>query len=255
MKPNPLRTLLAIACLAALGMPVHADTLSVSTGNDYAPFADKNLPEGGMTAEIVKRAFAVMGDTADVVFVDWSKAYDDAKTGKYNATFPWFESAERQAAFNYSEPIFTLTQRAFMRADHKFSVGNSSALKGKTVCIPKGWTVLPFIAPLIKNGTVKQVEAPDITPCAKMVGEGKADFYLTDEIQGRQAYRSAGYTDKDMVASPEGLADSGLFLLTSKSAANGAEIIKKFNAGLRKLKETGEYGKIVKKHLSQATKG
>ncbi len=142
-----------------------------------------------------------------------------------------------------------------MRADHKFPVGNSTALKGKTVCIPKGWTVLPFIDPLIKNGTVKRVEAADITPCAKLVGDGKADFYLTDEIQGRQAYRSAGLTDKDMAMSPEGLSDSGLFLLTSKSQTSGEELIKKFNAGLRKLKETGEYGKIVKKHLSQAIKG
>ncbi len=97
MKQSLLRGLLAIVSLAALS--VHAETLSVSTGNDYAPFADKNLPEGGMTAEIVKRAFAVMGDTADVAFVDWTKAYDDAKAGKYAATFPWFESAERKAAF------------------------------------------------------------------------------------------------------------------------------------------------------------
>ncbi len=250
---NRLAALIATSLLLATPTS-RADTLNLATGNDYAPFTDQKLMEGGMATEIVKRAYAESHTDIKLAWVSWDAAKDDTKSGKYAGTFPWVRTADREAVFLFSDPIFVLNQKVFMRADKAFSAAGQANFKGKVYCHAKGWAVLPFVDALIKSNTISQVEAADITPCAKLVGEGKADFYVTDEIQGQQAFQAAGLTDKQIVQSKESVADQTLHVIVSKTLANGREVIDLFNKGLKSLKASGEYGKIVKKHIAAALK-
>lgn len=250
---NRLAALIATSLLLATTTS-RADTLNLATGNDYAPFTDQKLMEGGMATEIVKRAYAESHTDIKLAWVSWDAAKDDTKSGKYAGTFPWVRTADREAVFLFSDPIFVLNQKVFMRADKAFSAAGQANFKGKVYCHAKGWAVLPFVDALIKSNTISQVEAADITPCAKLVGEGKADFYVTDEIQGQQAFQAAGLTDKQIVQSKESVADQTLHVIVSKTLANGREVIDLFNKGLKSLKASGEYGKIVKKHIAAALK-
>ncbi|NLR76963.1 substrate-binding periplasmic protein [Leeia aquatica] len=249
-----LKQLITLALISTV-LQAHAESFNFATGNDYAPFADQKLPEGGMVTEIVKRAFTLAGAEAKFSWLEWDAGFKATQAGKYAGTFPYSQTPERSEAFLFSEPVFVTNLKVFTRTDKTFAVsGGPSVYQGKKACIPKGWAVSPFLQAMLKSGTITRVEAEDITPCAKLLGEGKVDFYVTDEIQGQKAFQAAGLTNKQIVPSKETVASTAMYLLVPKALANAQHVVDTFNKGLKALKLSGEYAKIMKKHIDLAMK-
>ena len=87
---------MAIALGTALGaVSVQAEELAIATGNDYAPFTDEELPEGGLATEVVVEAFAAVDHEVDIDFRPWARGYHDTGQGVFAGTFPYVHSDER----------------------------------------------------------------------------------------------------------------------------------------------------------------
>jgi polar amino acid transport system substrate-binding protein len=58
----------APAGLMASAAPTAAENITLVTGNDWAPFTDKNLPGGGMAISIRREAFQSQGHEVNINF-------------------------------------------------------------------------------------------------------------------------------------------------------------------------------------------
>lgn len=182
---------MGLACTLATAAPV-----TLTTGNDYAPFVHSQLPGGGMVTEVIRAALESQGATIDVRWTTWTRAMEEAKEGKASGSFPWFVTKERQADFLYSESIYDIREYAFTKPGSKLDFSKLESLEGSRLCLPTGWAAPPAMADLVAAGKVKRAESRDASSCLRMVLSGSADYFITDPFQGRDTMKSANWEKK-----------------------------------------------------------
>jgi polar amino acid transport system substrate-binding protein len=237
------------AALAVAGL-VHAEPVLLVSGDDYAPYADSKLPEGGMTTELIKKAFAEVKTDVKVEWLPWARGLDETKKGNFAGTFPYLKTAEREKDFLYSAVVVALQDRAFIKAGNKkLDFNNVASLAKTTYCLPLGWAATPKLLDMIKSGTIKTQSPKDISTCVKMVEAGRADYFVSGDSQGLAALKSGGVAAGSVVmAESAPLADNSLYLIAGKSRPGSQEMLALFNKGLEAIRKNGTYAKIVKAH-------
>jgi polar amino acid transport system substrate-binding protein len=239
-----------IACLAGqLGL-AHAQPVVLVSGNDYAPYADSRLAEGGMVTELVKAAFAHAQRAVVMEWKPWARGMEEAKQGKFAGTFPYLRNAEREKDFLYSDEVVSVRSTAFVKAGNtRLDFSNIVSLAGTTYCLPVGWAPTPKLAEMVASGHIKVTTPDSISSCAKMVAFGRADYFVYGDIQVAH-----GIKDRELpagsiaIVESEPLALTPLYFLASKTAPGSAQLIESFNEGLKAIRKNGLYGKIVKAH-------
>lgn len=231
--------------LVAFATVSFANTVQIVTGDDYAPFAAKALPEGGLTTNVVKQVYKSLNQDVKIDWQSWSQGYSNAKSGQYAATFPYGHSPQRDKDFIYSDSLYDMKLMTYSKPGSKLNVADINSFKGKTLCLPADWSPSAKFQALIDSGNLKIQDAKDVSACAQMVVEGKADFFNADPDQGNAAIKKIGANASQIVASTDAVDVKSLHLIAPKADPKSAEIISKFNAGLKDLKAKGEYSKIV----------
>lgn len=238
---------LMTASLTAFG----ASALTFVTGNDYAPYTDEKLPDGGMMTEVAREVAKKMGQDTTILFQPWKRGYAATLAGEADGTFPYVRSPEREAEMLYSEPMFVLRQSVFMPKSKTFAFDGLDSLKGKTVCSPIGYALPPPVEALVKAGAIKRQEPPDLQTCTKFLTLGRADFIIGDNSTVLTSARQAGTADAIQPASKP-FDEISLHLVAAKAKAASPALIAAFNAGLAELKRSGAYAAIVRKHDKDA---
>lgn len=146
---------LLYSLLFALCLPLQAAPLALTSGNDYAPFADQDLPGGGLATRVVRAVFERLGEPIRIDWLPWKRGYALTLEGRYAATFPYIHSPEREALFHYSEPIFvgksylyTLKTRPLVLSEAGLRVAARYACRSVGPCrSPLCWSQPSMAAP------------------------------------------------------------------------------------------------------------
>ena len=243
-----MRFTLLVAGLIFAGF-ASAQPIALVSGDDYKPYADSKLPEGGMTTELVKKAFAEVKKEVKVDWLPWKRGLDETKEGKYAGTFPYLKTTEREQDFYYSDVIVKIQDFPFVNASgKKWDFSKVDSLSGSTICLPLGWAPTPKLADMIKNKTIKMESPKDLSTCVKMVANNRADYFVTDEAQGQATIKASEVAAGAVQMGDVALADTTLYLIASKKAAGSKEMLATFNKGLEAIRKNGTYAKVVKAH-------
>ena len=137
------RLLLSVVMLilAFIG-PTKADTfpLSLTTGDDYPPFSDLELPQGGLATSLVLNAFEKSGYfVKEIEWLPWKRGYTLTQLGQYHATFPYGWTAERAEFFYYSDPFFATRNYGWTRSGQSNTLTSEVDLHGTVHCNPRGY--------------------------------------------------------------------------------------------------------------------
>jgi polar amino acid transport system substrate-binding protein len=244
------------ACLAgaaALGLaagPAAADTVSLVTGNEYRPYVDENLREGGMIAWLVREAYERAGHTVETIdYTAWNRAYQATLAGHYTAIFPYVPTPKRRAEMHFSDPVYTTEILAAVRADSGLEVDQVSDLHGLTYCTPSGYSPGTEIEDLEAAGKVKAEHPYKMLDCLRLLDAGRVDFIPMEAPTTLMAAKEA-FGDTERVAFGELVLETEtLHLLFSKDVAGSAAARDAFNAALAQLKASGRYQEIVDDYL------
>ena len=240
------KTLAAALMLTGLA---HAQPIALVSGDDYKPYADSKLPEGGMSTELVKKAFAEVKQDIKVDWLPWKRGLDETKDGKFAGTFPYLRTPEREKDFLYSDPIVKIQDFPFVKGGaKKFNFSKIETLAGSTICLPLGWAPTPKLVEMIKTKSIKVESPKDLSTCVKMVATNRADYFITDEAQGLATLKVSGLAVDSVVMTDVPLADTTLYLIASKSTPGSKEMLSSFNKGLEAIRKNGTYAKVVKAH-------
>lgn len=246
------RTLLAALMLAAAAGPGRAaliDTgLDLVTGNDYAPFTGETLPGGGMLTELVLGAFRVVGLGYEVRFMPWKRGYDGVVGGKYLGGFPYVRTPEREAEVLFSDPLIEVRQLVYLSTRTPMDFRSPQDFKGRSVCAPVGYALPAELAALVARGELTRESPADLPACVRMVAADRVDAFVIDEFTGQAAVASL-VAGRDIRIAERPYARVGQHLILSRANPDAAAVLAAFNSGLKKLKESGAFDEIVRRHL------
>ena len=231
-----------LVVLAFLGLgAVHAQNVSIVTG-EYSPFVAQRLPQHGVTAAIVTKAFKSQGLGVNYEFLPWKRGYNETLLGTYVASFPYLKTAEREVLFLYSEPICTDRFRLFVRK----SQVRQQDWAHKRLCIPLGYDTTQVQGFTMANAIV--LERPSESGnCFQMLERERVDAVWVSELVAADTVRAMFGADAKTYALDISLVgEHHYYLIVSKALPDFGVWVSKFNAGLKHIQGNGTYKKIVK---------
>ncbi len=221
------------------------------TGNDYAPYTDQSLPEGGLVNELVKRIYDNLGAEYTIDWKPWRRGFQEGVTGEYLATYPYIYNEERNRYFLYSDVVYKSNLRLFSMIAAALRPQGLEDARGRRMCLPLGWAPGPKLGELFAASAIHRDQPPDMETCFRLLSRGRTDFVLANEIQGWDSAYAAGLSSEDVGVSDFNIEVNPVHVIFSRRAPNHAMEVERFNAGLATLKATGEYDTIVEKHLKR----
>lgn len=235
--------LIAAACLLALP----AAAAEIVTGNDYAPYSDEKLPEGGFATDLVRTVLTNLGDAPRLRFLPWKRGYQMTAAGEALATFPYVRNPDREAEMLFSDALYFDLSRIVFNKAAPIAYDGMASLKGKTLCNPTGYVVYPEIKAALDAKDLRAQEPNDMPACLKFLDVGRADFIISSLPVIRATAGDLGLTEKIGFAETP-FKENASYLIVGKKTAGGAAFLQTFNAGLAAYKATPAYAALVKKH-------
>jgi polar amino acid transport system substrate-binding protein len=220
--------------------------VKLATGNDYRPFTDESLPEGGLVTAIVRAAYADQGEAVEVTFLPWNRAYYETRAGGFAATFPYVHNEERAADYYFSRPVYTTTQRPAVLASSTLEAGTVDDLDGLSYCLPTGYAPAQAIERMTEAGRLTRRHPMTLTVCMRMLEDGAADFIPTSHMLAHQTARQA-LGDADRIRFLDVVVEESTLHVIFPKVRPGAKAARdRFDAALTKLQKRGHVERIVK---------
>lgn len=246
-----LASLLLLA-MVGTGRAMALDSgLDLVTGNDFAPFTGETLPQGGMLTEVVQAAFKAVGLSYEVRFMPWKRGYDGVVAGKYLGSFPYVRTPEREPEVLYSDPLMEVRQLVYLSARTPMEFRGPQDFKGRSVCAPVGYALPVELTAMVANGDLTRESPADLPACVRMVATDRVDAFIIDEFTGQAAVAYV-VAERDIRVAEQPYARVGQHLILSRANPEAEAVMAAFNSGLKKLKESGAFDEIVRRHLSHA---
>ncbi|MEN9657539.1 MAG: hypothetical protein RL571_1004 [Pseudomonadota bacterium] len=224
-----------LSCLSGLAL---AQPVKLVTGPDYPPFTDASSPDGGLAVSLVKQAMNQAKLPYQLDWRPWSNGYQSTLKGEYLATFPYISTPERRGLFEFSDPLFTLEIKVFALPGSQLDGTQLSSLQGKRYCHPLGWAFLNEIELMVNKGLFQMIRPYDMSSCIRLIAEDKADFILTDQIQGSKAISQVTGLKKTPVACGGIMEKVALRLMVKKNQPQSQAFLLQFNEALTALRKS-----------------
>ncbi len=217
------------------------------TGNDFKPYADETLPEGGMITEIVVTAFRDLGYEPVVDFLNWPSGYDLTKRGKFAANWAWAPTAEREADFFYSDSLAEDLTFAYWHVDRPQRFEQIDDISGYRVCRAVDYYT-EFMDHLIKSGEIEFTQPKDINECWRGLADGSFDFVIQAEFASAAQHAELGLTN-EIVRSDAVVSTQSYHAIFPRSISESGKLRDDFNRAIQKMEEEGVLNEIVERHL------
>lgn len=246
-------------------LPAPKRKIRVVTGTDWAPFLDQGQKQGGMITEVTNVALSNAPGKPEykIDFVnDWSAHLRPLITDHaYDFSIAWFkpncdlidrlsdDSKFRCNNLDWSQPMFEQIIGYYTRINQP-RPANHQALFGLTICRPNGFSTFMMEENDLIEPNVKLARPNKTTDCFEGLVSGKYDVVVlaSDTADGAIAKIGA----KNKVQFQEHLAQvATMHAVIAKTHPRGKAFLAELDSGIKKIKESGEWFKIVSRHMAQ----
>jgi polar amino acid transport system substrate-binding protein len=243
------------------------------TAEGYTPYAGRLLEGGGMLTDVISAAMGLVKEETrgrfdySISWVnDWTAHLNPLlMTHAFDAGFPWerpdcdggtlldASSQFRCQKFFFSDALTEVATYVFVRKDSRIKTLNSEDIAGSTLCRPsvrltheldqggRDW---------LKDGKIKLVRPNTIDECFRLLDNATVDGVVEAELVGRTSINALGMADRvQPIEQP--LALTSLHAVVSKSHPQARAILYYINTSMAKLRDSGEYERILARHLAR----
>lgn len=214
---------------------------------EEAPYVGNELPEQGLSMDIVKTALQRAGYKPELVFENWPRAYEGGKIGVYDVVGSIWKTAAREKDLAFSHP-YLFHEVKFIkkksREDIKYS--NLSDLQGLIVGTLKGYA---YGDAFLNSRGIMRFPNNYLLQNLLLLSQEKLDLTLGEVRKIRyelKTFMSGNVDQFEFLQTP--LFSRGTHIAVSKSNPKHKEIIANFNKAFDAMRQDGTYEKILKKH-------
>jgi len=239
---------LLLLCLLLSAVPCRAQALPDSillTSGEWPPFYSAAMPGGGFGNRVVRESFALAGISTEFMFLPWRRAMSMADHGPPAGSAGWLPLKEREARFLFSDPLFSSDRVFFHRRAVPFIWHSLDDIRDLRVGITLGSAEeFPF-GDVLVGGRGKLEVAANYLAGMKMLIAGRVDVYACNKAVGLFILANRIGPDADrIVYNPRPILTETNHLILSRRLPYARTFMDRFNAGLRKLRQSGRYDRI-----------
>lgn len=235
------------------------------------PFSGKNLPEGGMIAELVRQAVTTEDPDREInlVFVeDLSQNLDTVfKQGRFDLALPIFlpdcrnveplSPADTNICRNYysSRPIYEVIIGMYAAPSSKYLQAQTlDDLAGATICRPRNQVDFDLRQAGLVEPKVTYLKPENVSECVMAVVNGSADIFSINTIEAEKVINAWGQADN--VSEIDSLSTRlPLHVVTPRNNPLGRPYLTYINNGFWEVIETGQWFAIAAKHIKDFREG
>lgn len=215
----------------------------------WPPYVTKteNYKPGGFATEIVQEAFTAAGVSTQIYFSSWTRCIEGVRHGEFAATYPWYDLPERRKFALFSAPICTMRYVIFYRKDSINApyFKEISDLRGYRIATLRG-TVGES---LLREAGVNGLYPINADICFRMLAAGRVDMVVEEEAAGWEILNNAFPNVVENIATAKkAFKDDPAHLIVSKKHPQAKSIVKRFNRGLKTIRQNGKYGRILERY-------
>ncbi len=266
-EPAPT-SVVATAAPAALNSPV--DKLKLLTASGLPPFSDKSLRGGGMATELANLSLDKLGikEASRIVFIDdrASHLQDLLIDGSFDLGFPWYRPACEEIDllealspddawlcknFTFSEPFYEFVFGFFVpKGEYSLSRTTFLDFSDARICRPAGSSILDLAVNGLTEEDATFVRPETLGECFTLLQAGDVDAVSGEAFEAENLLPERGLFD-----TVEELPNLGLLQTVHAVAPVGKpgadDAIAALNLGLIELKVSGEWFRVVGRHLAK----
>lgn len=240
--------------LAALPVAARADVITIAA-DEWCPYncvPDSDTP--GYMIEIAKAVFEPKGHTVQYVTVNWSRAVDSCRKGKYTAVVG---AAKGDAPdFIFPEIDQGMIQNAFfVKKGTNWKYTDVNSLKNVKIGVIQDYDYGSRIGPYLeqnKSGSSVQFATGDdaLERNIKKAGIGRIDAILEDvnvfKLKAKEMGKAGEFVIAGYDKGPE--KENKIFIAFSPADANSRSYAEMLGKGTEALRQSGELEKILEKY-------
>ncbi|BDQ34872.1 substrate-binding periplasmic protein [Pseudodesulfovibrio portus] len=228
-------------------VPARAGDSVLLTSGEWPPFFSESLPGGGMGNRVVAESFKLVGLSVEFLYQPWIRAMQTARYGPAIGSSGWLRTPEREQFFLFSDPIFTSRRVFFHRRDHAFDWQTLADIKDMRVAVTLGSAdEFPF-DDILSSGGGKVDIAQSYASGMRKLAAGRVDIYACNLDVGLHVLKHQLRTGEAALITyhPRSIFEETNHLIISRRLRDAEAVMARFNAGLRRLKESGRYGVVL----------
>lgn len=243
------------------------------TAEGYTPYADRTLQNGGLLLDLLTSSMKQIEDQSKGSFShniswvnDWAAHLNPLLiTRAFDVGIPWTKpdcsnlpaldasSRYRCEKFFFSDPLYEDVTALFLTNGSSISFRTDDEILGKTLCQTRGSSTYHLNKEgrgWIKDNKVILMQPPTPEECFRLLDNGTVDAVVISDLTGRAIAASMGILDRIRVAERPVHIET-LHAVIAKTHPHARTILYYINSSFAKLREAGEYDKIVSSHLDR----
>lgn len=236
-----------LAALACTGGMAAERVVRIATG-EFPPYATQARPDGGLALSIVRAAFEAVGYKVEYVFLPWSRALAETRIGKWDGTAYWGHKPEYDNQFFLSDNVLSEQWVMVHRKELALKWTTLEDLRPYRMATVPDYTYTPELRALLKSGAIKSEPATSDVAVLKLLTLGRAEV-APMELGVACELLKTHFTPADMqklAAHPRLMIDSfTTHLMMNRVQPANTQVVAEFNAGLKKLRDSGEYARLL----------
>ena len=242
MRPNTLVTLVIGACLALNTALAVGERVRITNG-EWPPFTSERLPHHGPLSRVVVEAFALEGITVDYGFFPWKRAYQHARTGKWDGTIGWAPTPEHLADFHMSEPLMVLDKALFHLKSTPFDWTTIEDLSRWRLGGTAGYSYGKEWDLAVREGRLKVEEVPlDEQNIRKLLLRRIDVAAMELDVARYLMATQLSPQEADLLTyHPRFIMQTPICLGLSRQSEESPARLARFNRGLQRLRHSGRY--------------
>ncbi len=257
----------------AIELSASVRRIELLTADGLTPFTDRSLPNGGMITHIVSAAMGLIKEQSGGSFSynvswvnDWAAHLNPLLiTRAFDAGFPWIkpdcgspnelspDAKYRCQKFFFSDPLFEVFTVFFVKSNSTMTFAKDDEILGKTLCQPAGFSTYELDKGgrnWVKDNKVVLMRPPSIEDCFRLLDAGSVSAVVTSDLTGKAVATALGLSDR-VKSLKRPVAIGSYHVVVPKTHPHASTMLYYINTATAKLRDSGEYDKIVDAHMSK----
>ena len=214
-----------------------------------SPYYSPDLEGGGPFMEVSRRAFEIAGYEVDVRWMPWKRCLQEAKEGRVDVLgMAYYNDDSNNYVLYADEPIGRAETAIFMAIDTNWEYSNLETMKDLRGAKQRSLFVSNEFSAIEWSSLTEVAEEAQMV---RMLMKGRLDFIAGSKYAIYSAFERS-FPDKEasdhLVQVGPVLKQGKMYNAFPRVNMNHKKLQREFSEGFRKLKESGEYEQILRKH-------
>lgn len=226
--------------------PPYVFSTSKAGGSDLYGEMNSEGRKVGLSVDIIRKAYQVVGYELDVSLSPWARAINEVRSGNKDVLMATWYEKDRAKSLLYSNAYLGTSLKLVKRYDDDFECKGIDSLDGKKIGVIRGYS---YSKEFSSARNFSRDSGVTILANIRKLLSGRVDLVVGDE----RAIRARLLLDEPILLTKiayckEPLSTKKLYITSGLNNENSERYIAAFNRGLEIIKNNGIYEGILQRY-------